>query len=81
MSSSIQALLDIAKAHDLEGSFTDWSKRGVWWFDAPMPDAMRSAGAADAALEYYSYDGDPHNRAEESFVDKDRLAIAFPRAR
>ena len=75
----IQDLVSIAKAHGLSGSMTEWSKRDVWWFDESMPDEVRLAAEKDNSLEYFSYEGDPHNRADEGFLDQDGLSISFAR--
>ena len=80
MSGAITTLVAIAKDHGLVGDLTDWSERSVWWFDAPMPHAVRAAGDADSSLRYWSYEGSPHNPADEGFSDADRLSISFLRA-
>ncbi|MCL4672593.1 MAG: hypothetical protein KJZ64_06575 [Sphingomonadaceae bacterium] len=81
MSAAITTLVAIAKKHGLIGELADWSERSVWWFDAPMPDAVRAAGDADPTLRYWSFDGSPHNPADEGFSDADRLSISFLRAK
>ena len=77
----IQDLVSLAKEHGLSGSFGQWSKRDVWWFDETMPAQVRAAGESDTSLEYFSTDGTPHDRADEGFLDQDRLAISFASAK
>ena len=77
----IQGLVSLAKEHGLSGSFGEWSKRDVWWFEESMPVEVRAAGQKDTSLEYFSTEGTPHNRADEGFLDKHRLAISFARAK
>ena len=77
----IQGLVALAKEHGLSGSFGEWSKRDVWWFDESMPAEVRAAGQEDTSLEYFATEGTPQNRADEGFLDQHRLAISFARVK
>lgn len=78
--SAINNLVALAEAQGLSGTLTEWSEANVWWFEAPMPAVVRAAGAADQTLDAISTDGDPHNRADDGFIDRQAsLAISFPR--
>jgi hypothetical protein len=40
---------------------------------------LREELSGDQRLRYWSYEGSPHNRAEEGFLDDlAKIAIAFP---
>ena len=83
MSALIEKLLQTAEA---EGDQRDrivfgWNNyERVYWMSRPMSRTVRGLGDSAEALEYVSYAGDPHNRADEGFVDRASLvAISFPK--
>jgi hypothetical protein len=82
MSEAIGRLLELARNRGLESEASDWSKARVHQFDVPMTHEMRVAGHAEASLEYYRQDSDPHYPFDEGFVDKAAgLAVSFPLAK
>ncbi|WP_186728815.1 hypothetical protein [Sphingomonas panacisoli] len=81
---AVEQLLKLAESLGVrrETVVSDWGDfKTVYWMADPMPLEVRELGRDLSELEYASYEGDPHNRADENFLDRDRrVAISFPRA-
>ena len=72
MSIAIDKLLALSKVDGLklaEDQTGQWSKAYVFGFREKMPCSVRDAGANEPSLHHFAYDGDPHNRPHEGFMD------------
>jgi len=58
-----------------------WSKALVVHMAAPMSDPIRNTlQSRVGSMRYFRTDGDPHNPADEGFIDDEGgAAISFPR--
>ena len=85
MTGPIEKLLSLAETSGDRPDRTifGWNKfERVYWMSKPMSVAARELGRNTEGLEYTTYAGDPHNRADESFIDRARgIAISFPKER
>lgn len=57
-----------------------WSEMNeVVYMKKPLTEYSRNDLKTINSLEYFKYNGSPHNKAEEYFIDNDlRVSIAFP---
>ncbi|WP_156930295.1 hypothetical protein [Sphingomonas jaspsi] len=74
-------LIALARRFEPSAACHDFSSVKAWWFEQPMPEAVRSAGSAESSLRYFTTQQTPHNRPDEGFVDDAaKVAISYPRA-
>jgi hypothetical protein len=78
MSNAVLKLVHLAQESGLSSRDGEWSEAFVYWFDALMPEGVRSAGSAEPSLDYFDSEGTPHTPAGEGFIDRGATtAISF----
>ena len=78
MSPQIGKLVELAHEQGLQSQDGEWTNAIVYWFDAIMPDEVRSAGKAVGNLDYFDTEETPHTPPGEGFIDRQsKTAISF----
>ena len=81
MMRAIDTLVAMARQSEPDAELHAFEKAGAWWFERPMPDAVRAAGMASGSFRYFTTDQTPHNRADEGFIDDvAKIALSYPKA-